>query len=152
MDPTIRMLRQIRCLAPALVAAARAHAHDCATLERVVERLLGGPVATLVRLLERRTWADGGEAEREEARAVVEAVRLLALALRRAIAEAPMLEAVIHRLTDGVDTPAETAAVEIVAADIDDLIESGSQPHGAIDPIAACRRLHGLVRMPERHH
>ena len=152
MDPTMRMLRQIRCLAPALIAAARVHAHDPAALERAVERVLREPMTTLVRLLESDTQADGEEAEREEARAVVEAVRLMTLALQRAMCEAPTLEAVLARLAGDADTPAETAVINAVALDIAELLESDPLPGGAIDPIAVCRRLRGLVRMPERHH
>ena len=151
-DSTMRMLRQMRCLAPALVAAARSHGHDPAGLERAVERVLREPMTTLVRLLESDTEAGGEDGEREQARAVVEAVRLLARAIRRALRRAPNLEPVITRLAGDADTPPETAVIEAVASDIADLLESDGVPGGAIDPIAVCRRLRAGVPMPERHH
>ena len=154
MDPIERMLRQIRCLAPALLAEARAHPHDPAGLDQAVARLLTEPLTSLLHLIEGEPWMrthDG--VELDSARAVAEGTRLLARALQSALRDAPILEGVVMRLTAGSETPAETAAIEAAAQHIAELLlESDGRPGDVADPIAVHRCLRAMCRLPDPRH
>ena len=154
MDPTERMFRQLRCLAPALVAEARAHLRDPAGLAQAVGRLMTDPLTTLIHLIEGEPSTNTRDGvELDTAPAVAEGIWLLAHAVQIAVHEAPVLGVTIGRLSALThESPAETDAIKGASKDIAELLASDGRPGDAPASIALHRRLRTMCLLPDPRH